>query len=110
MPTSYKVLGQVIPAANTDADAYTVPASTQAIISTLAVCNQGQAATTFRVAVRPAGVAIAARHYVCFDSPVAGNDMVGLTLGITLGAGDVITVRAGTTTVSFNVFGSEITP
>jgi hypothetical protein len=109
MPTNYKVLGQVNPAATTDVDAYTVPALTQAIISTLTICNQSGSATTFRVAVRPAGAALAAKHYVAYDSPIAGNDMVGLTLGITLGAGDVITVRAGTATVSFNVFGSEIT-
>lgn len=109
MPTNYKVLGQVNPAATTDTDAYTVPAVTQAVISTLAICNQGTAQTTFRVAVRPAGAALVAKHYVAYEAAIAGADMVGLTLGITLGAGDVITVRAGTATVSFNVFGSEIT-
>jgi hypothetical protein len=109
MPSNYKVLGQVNPAANTDVDAYTVPALTQAIISTLTICNQGTAQTTFRVAVRPAGAAIVAKHYVSYDATVEGLDSVFLTLGITLAAGDVVTVRAGTATVSFNVFGSEIT-
>lgn len=110
MPSSaYKVLGQSNPAANTNADPYTVPSGKSAIISTLAVCNQGASPTTFRVAVRPAGAAIAAQHYVAYDSPVDGNDSVFLTLGITLAATDVVTVRAGTATVSFSVFGSEIT-
>lgn len=110
MPTTaYKVLGQSNPAANTNADPYTVPAGKQAIVSTIAVCNQAVAQTTFRVAVRPAGAGIAAVHYIAFDTPVDGNDSVFLTLGITLAAGDVVTVRAGTATVSFSVFGSEIT-
>lgn len=106
--TTYKVLGQRNPAANADTDAYTVPAGAQAIISTLAICNQGSSQATFRVAVRPGGAALAAQHYVAYDTPVDGNDTVTLTLGITLAAGDVITVRAGSASVSFNAFGSEI--
>lgn len=109
MPTAYKVLGQANPAANTDTTLYTVPAATQAVISTIAIANEAAAPTTFRIAVRPAGAAIAAQHYVAFDTPIDPNDMISLTLGITLAATDVITVRAAATTVAFNVFGSEIT-
>jgi hypothetical protein len=111
MPSNaYKVLGQSNPAANTNADPYTVPSGKSAILSTIAICNQGSAITTFRVAIRPAGAAIAAVHYIAYDSNVEGNDSVFLTLGITLAAGDVVTVRAGTANVSFNVFGNEISP
>jgi hypothetical protein len=109
MPNAYKVLGQSNPAANTNADPYTVPAGKSAIVSTISVCNEGGSQTTFRVAVRPAGAAIAAQHYVAYDSVVEGNDSVFLTLGITLAATDVITVRAGTANVAFGVFGNEIT-
>lgn len=110
MPSNaYKVLGQSNPAANTNTDLYTVPSGKSAIISTLAICNEGGSQTTFRVAVRPAGAGIAAQHYIAYDAVVEANDMVALTLGITLGAGDVITVRAGTANVAFNAFGNEIT-
>jgi len=37
MSATYKVLGQSAPAATTNADLYPVPASTQAVCSTLAV-------------------------------------------------------------------------
>lgn len=111
MPTNaYKVLGQSNPAANTNADPYTVPGGKSAIVSTIAVCNQGGSLTTFRVAIRPAGAGIAAQHYITYDAPIDGLDSVYLTLGITLAAGDVVTVRGGTANLSFNVFGSEITP
>jgi len=107
MATTYKVLGQAIPAANTDTTLYTVPAATSAVCSTLTICNQG-ASTLVRVAVRPAGESIAAKHYNVFDLGLNANDTLPLTLGITLAATDVVTVRAGTANVSFNLYGSEI--
>ena len=59
MATNYKVLGQSAPSATTDTTLYTVPASTQAVVSTVSVCNRGSAAATFRIAVRPDGASIA---------------------------------------------------
>lgn len=108
MPNVYKVLGQSNPAATTLTTLYTVPAVTQTVCSTLAICNQG-VSTLFRVAVRPAGAAITAAHYLVFDATIASLDTVFLTLGTTLATTDVISVQAGTTTVSFNLSGTEIT-
>lgn len=107
MPTIYKVLGQSAPAATTDTDIYTVPAATAAVCSTLSVCNRG-VSTTFRVAVRPAGAAIANQHWVVFDNYVNQYDTVFLTLGVTLAATDVVTVQAGSANMTFSLFGSEI--
>lgn len=109
MPTNYKVLGQTAPSATTDTTLYTVPASTQAVISTVSVCNRGTAAATFRIAVRPDGASIANQHYVAYDVTVDGNATVPWTIGITLGDTDVITVRGSTANLSFSAFGSEIT-
>jgi hypothetical protein len=39
MPTVYKVLGQAAPANTSNANLYTVPASTSAIVSTLVIAN-----------------------------------------------------------------------
>lgn len=108
MTTTHKVLGQVLPAATTLTTLYTVPGSTQAVASTLSICNQG-VSTTFRVAVRVAGASIEAKQYVIYDTTVNANDTVFLTLGITLATTDVVSVYAGTANVSFNLFGAEIT-
>lgn len=108
MPTIYKVLGQSALAATTNTDVYTVPASTSAVISTITVANRAATATTFRLAIRPAGAAIANQHYIAFDVPLAANDTTNLTLGITLAATDVITAYAGSANVSVGVFGSQI--
>jgi len=107
MAVSYKVLGQEIPAATTATDLYTVPSATQAVCSTLSVCNQG-VSTTVRVAIRPAGAALATSQYIVYETVVSMNDTLFLTLGVSLAATDVVTVYSGTATVSFSLFGSEI--
>jgi len=108
MPQTHKVLGQVSPASGTLTTLYTVPASTQAVCSTLTICNTTSAAMTYRVAVRPAGAAIATQHYVVSDSSVAAYDSVFLTLGIAISATDVVSVQASATGAAFSLFGVEI--
>jgi glucose-6-phosphate dehydrogenase assembly protein OpcA len=108
MATTYKVLGQQNPAATTATTLYTVPASTSTVVSTISVCNQAAAAATFRIAVRPAGAALAAQHYIAYDATVAANDTTMITIGATLATTDVITVYGSTATLSFNAYGSEI--
>lgn len=108
MPTNYKVLGQSNPAATTATTLYTVPAATQAIVSTITVCNQAATAGTYRIAVRIAGAALAAAQYVAYDVSLPGNATDTLTLGVTLGATDVITVYASSANFSFNAYGSEL--
>lgn len=107
MASSYKTLGQVKPAATTATTLYTVPSATNTVCSTLVICNQG-VSTTVRVAIRPAGATLSAEHYILYDTAVNANDSVFLTVGVSLATTDVVTVYAGTATVSFNLFGSEI--
>jgi len=108
MPTTYKVLGQSNPSATTATTLYTVPAATQAVISTLVVCNQASTAATFRLAVRVGGAALAASQYLAYDVTVGAADSTALTLGITLAATDIVTIYASSATLSFTAFGSEI--
>lgn len=108
MPTTYKSLGQSNPSATTATTLYTVPSSTSTVVSTITVCNQASTAGTFRLAVRPAGASLAAQHYLAYDTPIAANDTVALTLGITLATTDVVTVYASSANMSFAAFGSEI--
>jgi glucose-6-phosphate dehydrogenase assembly protein OpcA len=108
MATTYKVLGQSNPSATTATTLYTVPASTQAVVSTIVIANLTATAATFRIAVRVAGAALANSQYVAYDITVGASDSTALTLGITLNATDVITVYASTANLTFTAFGSEI--
>lgn len=108
MANAYKVLGQANPAATTLSTLYTVPAATSAVGSTLTACNLG-VSTNIRIAVRPAGAAIANQHYIVYDNYINAGDTLFLTTGLTLATTDVVSVYAGTANVSFNLYGSEIT-
>jgi len=107
MATTYKVLGQLNPAATTPTTLYTVPASTSTVVSTITICNQW-ANDSFRIAVRPAGATLDPKHYIAYNTAIPAYDSISLTIGMTLATTDVITVYAGTSTLSFNLFGSEI--
>lgn len=108
MATIYKILGQSAPAATTEVDLYTVPAATDAVVSTVTVCNRGTASGTFRVYVSPAGAATANQNYLVFDATLTPKGVVALTLGITLDATDELRVYASTADFSFNAFGTEL--
>ena len=109
MATAYKVLGQSAPGTTTATDVYTVPSATEAIVSTIVICNRSSVANSFRIAVRKDGAALADDQYIAFDTAVSGNDSTNLTLGITLDAGDIITVYGGAaSSITASVFGSEI--
>ena len=108
MATTYKVLGQSNPSATTASTLYTVPSATQAVVSTIVIANLAASSATFRIACRVAGATLANSQYVAYDITVGASDSTALTLGITLGAADVVTVYASTANLTFTAFGSEI--
>lgn len=107
--TTVKVLAQSNPSATTLTDAYTVPAATTATVSSITVCNQAASATTFRVSVAVAGAANATKQYLYYDVSLDAYDTFVATIGITLGAADVIRVYSGNASTSFNIFGVQTT-
>lgn len=109
MAEIYKILGQSAPSATTNTNLYTVPAGTQAVVSSIVISNRSSSQATYRIALRPAGATIENKNYIAYDVVVDASDSTTLTLGITLAATDVITVYASTANLSFNALGSEIT-
>lgn len=108
MATTYKVLGQSSPSATTATTLYTVPAATQTVVSTVTVANRAATAGSYRIAVRVAGASLANSQYIAYDVSLPANASDTLTLGLTLGATDVITVYASSADFTFSAFGSEI--
>ena len=108
MTTTYKVLGQIAAGSVTNETVFTVPSATEAVVSTITVCNRGTAAATYRLAVRPDGTALGNLHYIAYDATVPGNDAIALTLGLSLNASDIIATYASNANLTFNVFGAEI--
>jgi len=108
MAVTYKILGQVAPNATTETDLYTVPASTETIVSTIAVANRSSSDATFRISCSIDGAATATKDYIAYDLTCAGNGVNYFTLGISINATDKIRVYASSANLSFTAFGSEI--
>lgn len=109
MPTVRKVLGQSRPGAAAEAALYTVPALGSTVVSSLTIANDG-VGTTFRVRIAVAGAATAnSQDLFPSGSVISGNQLITLTAGLTLAAGDIVRVYATLATVTFQLFGEETT-
>jgi len=108
MAIAYKVLGQAAPADTNNANLITVGAGKSQVISTLVVANTTATAATCRVFARIAGAAAAASNAVLYDTSIPANSTASFTLGISLAATDILTVRSGTANaLTFTAFGME---
>lgn len=108
MANAWKVLGQSAPSAATSTTVYTCPASTQTIVSSIVVCNRSSTATAFRVSVDVNGAGDTDADYLAYDMPIGGNESIALGHGVTIDASDLIRVYATLATLTFSVFGQEI--
>ena len=108
MDQDYKVLAQFPPDATTLTALYTVPAETQAVISTIVIANRSNSVvSSYRIAIVPFGEELTTEHYIAYNVPIPASDSATLTLGLTMGAGDVLSVYTSTANLTFNIFGVE---
>ena len=109
MADALLVLGQSYPAGGTLTTLYTVPGATSVASSSLMVCNQSSSPAKVRVSVAIAGAADTAAQYIRYDSPLLGNEARTIVAGMTLATTDVVRVYSDTGTVSFVLFGVQVT-
>jgi hypothetical protein len=108
MANVYKILGQSSPSATIETVLYTVPAATSTVCSSVIICNRGGSQSTFRVSISQGGGATANKDYIYYDVTLAGNDTFVATIGVTLATTDVVRVYSGNASLSFQLFGTEI--
>jgi hypothetical protein len=109
MAISYKVLGQSAPSNTSNANLYTVPAGTETIVSTITVTNVTSVSALGEIYVRINGATAANSNAIVMDTVFPGKSLTTLTLGLTLSAGDILTVQTATANaLTFQAFGSEI--
>ena len=110
MATAYKYAQvQGTAAVGTFATLYTTPGSTEAVISSIVICNQSSSAITVRIGLDATEGTPGADEFLVYDASVAGNDTVALTLGITMPASKYLRVSSSANTIAFSAFLSEIT-
>lgn len=109
MANTYKILGQARPADTAVADVYTVPAATQAIVSTISATNVDGVASNINIYVVASGDTAGVANALVYSAELGANTLQAFTLGVTLGAADKISVQSATgNAVTYQVFGQEI--
>lgn len=103
-----KMLGQASLAATTLTALYTVPAATEAVVASIIVCNRTAGTLSFRISIAVAGAADNVKQYIYYDLPLIAQDTFIATVGVTLGAGDVVRAYASATGLSVSLVGVEI--
>lgn len=110
MPTTYTNAGlQGTTGLTTYGTLYTTNSSTRSILSTISICNTATTSATYRIGIMGSAGTPGAADWLVYDAPIAGNDTVFLTCGITLGPSQFIRVSSSANTVTFRAFVSEIT-
>jgi len=109
MATTRKVLGQHVPSAAATDLMYTVPASTQAVVSSIVCCNTASTEDKISIAVVESGDTIAPKNLLYYQLPITGENTFTSTIGITMNTGDMLYVYSLYGNVAFSAFGQEIT-
>ena len=109
MATNYKRSGvQGTSSVSTYATLYTVPANTEAVISTIAICNTASAAATYRIGFDDTEGTPSSSEWLVYDATVGANDTIFLSVGAALEAEKYVRISSSADTVTFQAFVSEI--
>jgi hypothetical protein len=114
MPNTYKILGQVNPSANTQANLEVVPAATEVVINSIQISNQNTSTNaSYSLMVFPAAEfsspASNGRHFIVRGATIPAGDAATLTLSLSLPAGAIVAANTNSANLSFSAFGVEIT-
>ncbi len=105
MPDLWGALSQSSPGAGVLVDALTIGTGKRATVEVV-ICNRAAAATPVRLAHAIGGAADAVAQYLLYDYDLPANGAIS-TARFTLRADDVLRVRSGSGSVTFNVNGIE---
>lgn len=111
MAQTYKRLGAINPSANTQTNVYVVPAATEAVVSTITICNQTSSNASYSLMLMTASEFNAAAPVATFlvrGATVPAADSIILTIGLTANAGSILAANTSNGSISFAAFGSEI--
>jgi hypothetical protein len=113
MPETLMNLGQTMPLASTLTDVYTVPGGTTAAVSSILICNQNTSGSNanIRMSLAVGGAAdtgFPGSQYFCY-AILNPQNMMEITVGISMGTGDVLRCYSDQSNVSFLVSGVQVT-
>ncbi len=100
--------GQVKPATNVQVVAYKSIYYKNSLINSIFVTEQGDVDSTFKISVVPPYQIEEARHYLFFDTPICGNQVIQIDPFLQITSNTEVRVSSSTGTVSFTVSALEV--
>jgi len=108
----YKILGQIQTTANVLTTIYTVPASTNTVVTTITICNQSANTVSINVAANVSGSAVTTKNFIVSGYSLGAAETLVLEPRVSLNVGSIlsanITGANAASNVSINAFGVEI--
>ena len=113
MPSLYKTLGQISPAANTTTNVYVSPADiggspVNTVIGTLTVHNHTDANASYSFFVRPIAQTLADKHFIIKGGVVPARELVTITGAVCMNSSVILAANTNKTGITFNAYGAEI--
>ena len=109
----YKILGQIQTTANALTTIYTVPASTNTVVTTITICNQSANTVSINVAANVSGSAVTTKNFIVSGYSLGAAETLVLEPRVSLNVGSILSANitggnASVSNVSINAFGVEI--
>ena len=108
----YKILGQIQTTANVLTTIYTVPASTNTVVTTITICNQSANTVSINVAANVSGSAVTTKNFIVSGYALGAAETLVLEPRVSLNVGSIlsanITGANASSNISINAFGVEI--
>lgn len=108
----YKILGQIQTTANVLTTIYTVPASTNTVVTTITICNQSANTVSLNVAANVSGSAVTTKNFIVAGYSLGAAETLVLEPRVSLNVGSIlsanITGANASSNISINAFGVEI--
>ena len=108
----YKILGQIQTTANVLTTIYTVPASTNTVVTTITICNQSANTVSVNVAANVSGSAVSTKNFIVSGYSLGAAETLVLEPRVSLNVGSILSANIpganAASNVSINAFGVEI--
>ena len=108
----YKILGQIQTTANVLTTIYTVPASTNTVVTTITICNQSPNTVSINVAANVSGSAVSTKNFIVSGYSLGAAETLVLEPRVSLNVGSILSANItgvnAVSNVSINAFGVEI--
>jgi len=109
MPTSYEILGQINPAANTLTNVFVTTASSSAIVGSITIHNFSDANASYSIVVRPINETLASKHHIIRGGIVPARELITITGAVTMNSSVILAANTNSSSITFNAYGGEIT-